>query len=113
MTNIFVVGFGCSGMIVAPSTVVAQYLTQFWSGGSVLCIVWFLHRWKSNVFQRLLSGRQVTTKEERERYLGFDKVASLGLIFIGGLGVAEAAGMAVSSLLTVGGIGGRRQSSWT
>ncbi|CAM6093371.1 unnamed protein product [Calypogeia fissa] len=93
------------GVIVAPNAAVAQYLTQFWSGGSVLCIVWFLHRWKSNVFKRLLAGRQVT-KEERERYLGFDKMASLGLIFIGALGLAEAAGVAVSSLLTVGGIGG-------
>lgn len=52
------------------------------------------------------AGRKLT-KEERDRYSGFDKITSLALMFAGTLGLAEAAGVVVSSLLTVGGIGGK------
>ncbi|BBM98867.1 mechanosensitive ion channel protein 1/2/3 [Marchantia polymorpha subsp. ruderalis] len=93
------------GRLIAPNAMAAEYLSQFWAGGGVLCIVWFLHNWKSNVLKRLLS-KQTLSRDEREWYLTVDKISSLALVFIGALGLAEAYGLAINSLLTVGGIGG-------
>ncbi|KAG6549781.1 hypothetical protein Mapa_008762 [Marchantia paleacea] len=93
------------GRLIAPNAMAAEYLSQFWAGGGVMCIVWFLHNWKSNVLKRLLS-KQALSRAERERYLTIDKISSLALVFIGALGLAEAYGLAIHSLLTVGGIGG-------
>jgi hypothetical protein len=104
------VDWECRANIVAPSPQVGQYLAQFWSGGSVLCFVLFLQLWKNQVFKRLLSDRSMS-RDDRERYLGLDKFSSLVLILVGALGLAEASGVALSSLLTVGGIGGK-QIQW-
>lgn len=43
---------------------------------------------------------------DRDRISAFDKVSSLGLIGLGVMGLAEACGIAVQSILTVGGVGG-------
>lgn len=43
---------------------------------------------------------------DRDRISAFDKVSSLGLIGLGVMGLAEACGVAVQSILTVGGVGG-------
>ncbi|KAL2651716.1 hypothetical protein R1flu_019844 [Riccia fluitans] len=93
------------GRLIAPNAMAAHYLTQFWAGGGILCIVLFLHKWKSNVMKRLLTGKPLTLAE-RERYLTIDKFSSLGLAFFGALGIAEAYDLKIHSLLTVGGIGG-------
>jgi mechanosensitive ion channel protein 1/2/3 len=43
---------------------------------------------------------------DRDKISVFDKVSSLGLIGLGVMGIAEACGVAVQSILTVGGVGG-------
>jgi len=90
---------------VAPTSVAANYLTQIWSGATVVCIVWFLYRWKTNVFARIVTGKSFAGPD-KERYLTMDHLSSLGLLILGCMAVAEACGMAVQSILTVGGIGG-------
>lgn len=91
--------------MVAPTSVASHYLTQIWSGATVVSIVWFLYRWKSNVFERVVAGKTVGGTD-KERYLTMDRISSMGLLVLGCMAVAEACGMAVQSILTVGGIGG-------
>lgn len=93
------------GFIVAPTSIGAHYLTQIWSGGTVLSVIWFLYRWKSNVFARIVTGKAIAGAD-RERYLTMDRLSSIGLLLLGGMAFAEACGVAVQSILTVGGIGG-------
>lgn len=99
------VTFSYLGYIVAPTSIGAQYLTQIWSGATVLGFIWFLYRWKSNAFTRMVSGKTLTNPE-RQRYLTMDRLSSVGLLVLGGMAFAEACGVAVQSILTVGGIGG-------
>lgn len=96
----------CSGTMVAPTTIASHYLPQAWTGAVILSFVWFLHRWKTNVFSRALLGSSVAGLD-REKLLALDKISSVGLIVIGIMALAEACGVAVQSILTVGGIGGR------
>eukprot|EP01018_Ginkgo_biloba_P020858 Gb_36052 [translate_table: standard] len=93
------------GLVVAPSTVASQYMPQIWRGAAVLSLVWFLHRWKSNVFARVFAAQKIVGLD-RERFLALDKMSSVGLLVLGGMALAEACGVAVQSILTVGGIGG-------
>ncbi|KAJ6344105.1 hypothetical protein OIU76_005771 [Salix suchowensis] len=79
-----------------------SYIAQTWSGAVILSFVWFLHRWKTNVFNHVIASATV----DRERLLTLDKVSSVGLFVIGLMALAEACGVAVQSILTVGGIGG-------
>lgn len=95
----------CSGMMVAPSTIASQYIAQAWRGAAILSIVWFLHRWKTNVFARALTTQNLVGID-REKLLTIDKFSSIGLFVIGIMALAEACGVAVQSVLTVGGIGG-------
>ncbi|CAM6093525.1 unnamed protein product [Calypogeia fissa] len=92
-------------VIVAPTTFASRYLNRIWNAGSVGSLIWFLHRWKRNLMTRFLKDKKMTMNE-RDRYMALDQVTSLILLFIGALGLAEASGVAVQSLLTVGGIGG-------
>lgn len=98
----------CSGVMVAPTTIASQYLSQAWRGAVILSFVWFLHRWKTNVFARALAGPSVVSLD-REKLLALDKISSVGLFIIGIMALAEACGVAVQSILTVGGIGGQYQ----
>ncbi|XP_065859710.1 mechanosensitive ion channel protein 1, mitochondrial [Euphorbia lathyris] len=93
------------GNIVAPSTIASQYVAQGWRGAVILSLIWFLYRWKTNVLSRALHS-QSWSLVDRERILTIDKVTSVGLLTIGLMGLAEACGVAVQSILTVGGIGG-------
>ncbi|XP_050238798.1 mechanosensitive ion channel protein 1, mitochondrial [Mercurialis annua] len=93
------------GKLVAPTTIPSQYIAQGWRGAVVLSFIWFLYRWKTNVFGRAL-GAQSLSLVEKERLLTLDKVSSVSLFVIGLLTFAEACGVAVQSILTVGGIGG-------
>lgn len=95
----------CSGMMVAPSTIASQYVAQAWRGAAILSFVWFLHRWKTNVLDRALAAQNLAGTD-REKLLTMDKVSSVGLFVIGVMALAEACGVAVQSILTVGGIGG-------
>lgn len=95
-----------SGMMVAPTTIASQYLSQAWRGAVILSFVWFLHRWKTNIFTRALTSQSLE-RLDREKMLTLDKVSSVGLFFIGIMALAEACGVAVQSILTVGGIGGQ------
>lgn len=97
--------FSQLGLIVAPSTVAAQYMPQIWRGAAVLSVLWFLHRWKRNVFSRLSTVKQIAGLD-REKFLALDKLSSIGLFVLGGMALGEACGVAVHSILTVGGIGG-------
>ncbi|WCJ22741.1 Mechanosensitive ion channel protein [Euphorbia peplus] len=93
------------GNIVAPSTIASQYVAQGWKGGLIVSFVWFLYRWKTNVLSRALHS-QNWSPVDKERILTIDKVSSVGLLTIGLMALAEACGVAVQSVLTVGGIGG-------
>lgn len=95
----------CSGMMVAPTTIAAQYLAPAWRGAVILSFVWFLHRWKTNVFTRALET-QTLPGLDRDKLLAMDNISSVGLFVIGIMALAEACGVAVQSILTVGGIGG-------
>ncbi|XP_021280890.1 mechanosensitive ion channel protein 1, mitochondrial [Herrania umbratica] len=97
--------FSQIGMMVAPSTIASQYVAQAWRGAAILSFVWFLHRWKTNVLDRALAAQNLAGID-REKLLTMDKVSSVGLFVIGVMALAEACGVAVQSILTVGGIGG-------
>ncbi|KAK1273445.1 hypothetical protein QJS04_geneDACA017349 [Acorus gramineus] len=73
----------------------ARYLITFMA---------FSQLWKTNVFSHSLSNRSIASPD-RERLLAFDKISSVGLVVLGLMGFAEACGVAVQSILTVGGIG--------
>ncbi|XP_059651369.1 mechanosensitive ion channel protein 1, mitochondrial-like [Cornus florida] len=92
------------GMMVAPSTIASQYLAQAWRGAVILSLVWFLQRWKTNVITRALTVQ--STVVDREKLLTLDKLSSIGLFVLGLMALAESCGVAVQSILTVGGIGG-------
>lgn len=89
------------GLIVAPSTVAAQYMPQIWRGATVLAVLWFLHRWKTNVISRLSGAQQIVGID-----MALDRLSSVVLFVVGGLALAEACGIGVQSILTVGGVGG-------
>lgn len=91
--------------MVAPSTISSQYLAPAWRGAVIISLVWFLHRWKSNVINRALAAKSVDGLD-RNKLLTLDKFSSVGLFATGLMAFAEACGVAVQSILTVGGIGG-------
>lgn len=91
--------------MVAPTTIASPYLEQAWRGAVILSFVWFLHRWKTNVLANLSS--QSLLELDRDKLLTLDKISSVGLFGIGIMALAEACGVAVQSIVTVGGIGGK------
>ncbi|KAL3536780.1 hypothetical protein ACH5RR_000146 [Cinchona calisaya] len=91
------------GVMIAPTTVAGQYIVPAWRGAVILSFIWFLHRWKTNVVARALATKSGV---DRDKLLTVDKVSSVGLFVLGIMGVSEACGVAVQSVLTVGGIGG-------
>lgn len=97
--------FSQIGVMVAPDTIASQYLAQAWRGAVILSFVWFLYRWKTNVFARALTSQSLEVLD-KEKLLALDKLSSVGLFMIGLMALAEACGIAVQSILTVGGIGG-------
>ncbi|OIW17371.1 hypothetical protein TanjilG_22483 [Lupinus angustifolius] len=99
------IAFSQIGVMVAPTTIASQYLAPAWRGAVILSFVWFIHRWKTNVFARTLSGKALLGLD-REKLLALDKISSIGLFVIGIMALAEACGVAVQSIVTVGGIGG-------
>lgn len=101
----YMVALTCSAVMVAPTTIASQYIAQAWRGAVILSFVWFLHRWKTNVFSRALAAQNLAVVD-REKMLTLDRLSSVGLFVIGIMALAEACGVAVQSILTVGGIGG-------
>ncbi|KAK7389914.1 hypothetical protein VNO78_25211 [Psophocarpus tetragonolobus] len=99
------IAFSQIGVMVAPTTITLQHLAPVWRGAVIVSFVWFLHRWKSNVFTRTLSSQSLLGLD-REKVLALDKISSIGLFVIGIMALAEACGVAVQSIVTVGGIGG-------
>ncbi|GFS38803.1 mechanosensitive ion channel protein [Actinidia rufa] len=97
--------FSQIGMMVAPTTIASQYITPAWRGAVIISFVWFLHRWKTNVFARAMEAASIRGIE-REKLLTLDKISSVGFFVLGLMALAEACGVAVQSILTVGGIGG-------
>ncbi|KAJ1272362.1 hypothetical protein BS78_06G196200 [Paspalum vaginatum] len=95
--------FSEMGTLIAPS--ISIYLAQAWRGAFVLSFVWFLQRWKNNFIAKAVTNPDASSVD-RDRISAFDKVSSLGLIGLGVMGLAEACGVAVQSILTVGGVGG-------
>nr|WGO49553.1 mechanosensitive ion channel protein B076847 [Torenia fournieri] len=93
------------GQMVAPTVIASAYVAQAWRGGVVVALVWFLHRWKTNVIHRALASKDVVAVR-RDKLLALDKISSVGLFVVGAMSLAEACGVAVQSVLTVGGIGG-------
>ncbi|CAN6568189.1 unnamed protein product [Malus baccata var. baccata] len=89
----------------APTTITAQYLAPAWRGAVILSLVWFLHRWKTNVFTHALATQSLPGLD-RDKLLAMDNISSVGLFVIGIMALAEACGVAVQSIMTVGGIGG-------
>ncbi|KAK5776097.1 hypothetical protein PVK06_044056 [Gossypium arboreum] len=75
-----------------------------WRGAAVLSFVWFLHRWKTNVLGCALAAKTLAALD-REKLLTIDRFSSVGLFVIGIMALAEASGVAVQSILTVGGVG--------
>lgn len=90
---------------MAPTVITAEYVTQAWRGAVIMSLVWFLHRWKTNVITRALAWKSLEGFD-RDRLLTLDKISTVGLFVVGLMALAEASGVAVQSILTVGGIGG-------
>ncbi|KAF8768616.1 hypothetical protein HU200_007166 [Digitaria exilis] len=88
---------------IAPS--ISDFLPQAWKGAFVVSFVWFLHKWKTNFIANAMAKR-TAIGTDLERLSAFDKVSSLGLIALGVVALAEACGVPVQSILTVGGVGG-------
>ncbi|KAG8475120.1 hypothetical protein CXB51_031995 [Gossypium anomalum] len=105
MSVVLVSMFNSFCMVVAPSTVPSQYIVQAWRGAAILSFVWFLHRWKTNVLGCALATKTLAGLD-REKLLTIDRFSSVGLFVIGIMALAEASGVAVQSILTVGGVGG-------
>lgn len=93
------------GAMVAPDVIASLYVAQACRGGLVVSVVWFLHRWKTNVINRALAAESLE-RIQRNKLLTFHKISSVGLFVIGSMALAEAFGVAVQSILTVGGVGG-------
>ncbi|XP_028770437.1 mechanosensitive ion channel protein 1, mitochondrial-like [Neltuma alba] len=91
-------------VMVAPTTL-ASHLGQAWRGAVILSFVWFLHQWKTNTLGHIASGQSFLGLGQ-DKLLALDKVSSVGLFVIGIMALAEACGVAVQSIVTVGGIGG-------
>ncbi|MCO5592228.1 hypothetical protein L7F22_046226 [Adiantum nelumboides] len=102
---ISVVAFSQLSALIAPTTIAFQYLHHIWKGAAVVALVWFVHRWKSNVVSRMLANEKMGSAE-RERFHALEKISSMGLFVLGAMGVAETCGIAAQSILTVGGVGG-------
>lgn len=97
------VAFSQLGVMIAPTT--TEYLSQAWRGAVVLSFIWFLHRWKTNFFSKALMNHTAVGLDQ-DKLLTLEKLSSLGLIILGVMGLAEALGVPVQSIVTVGGIGG-------
>ena len=54
----------------------------------------------------LLLSKKISSGPDRDRIVALDKLSSIGLIILGMMALAEACGVAVQSIITVGGIGG-------
>ncbi|KMT20425.1 hypothetical protein BVRB_1g004200 [Beta vulgaris subsp. vulgaris] len=91
--------------LIAPDAVTSHFISQNWKAPLVLSFVWFLQRWKTNLFARALAAKNLHLLDQ-ERLLTLNRVSSVGLLAIGVVAIAEACGVAVQSILTVGGIGG-------
>ncbi|GAA0148635.1 ion channel [Lithospermum erythrorhizon] len=91
--------------LVAPTAIASQYIGQVWRGAFIISFVWFLQRWKTNVISRAIAAKSLQ-ELHRDKLLTLDKFSSVGLFVIGLLALAEACGVPVQSILTVGGIGG-------
>lgn len=89
--------------VIAPS--ISDFLPQAWKGAFVVSFVWFLQRWKTNFIANAMVKKSAIGTD-LERLSAFDKVSSLGLIALGVVALAEACGVPVQSILTVGGVGG-------
>ncbi|KAF8017081.1 hypothetical protein BT93_H2330 [Corymbia citriodora subsp. variegata] len=85
-------------MMVAPTTIASQYIGLASRGAVILSLVWFLHRWKTNVFSRALAVNNLAGLD-REKMLALDRLSSIGLLVR-----AEACGVAMQAFLKVGGI---------
>ncbi|KAI9089979.1 hypothetical protein K1719_028949 [Acacia pycnantha] len=96
--------FSQSCVMVAPTTL-ALHLAQAWRGAVILSFVWFLHQWKTNTLRHIVSGQSLLGLGQ-DKLIALDKVSSVGLFVIGIMALAEACGVAVQSIVTVGGIGG-------
>ena len=72
-------------VMITPTTMASQYLGQTWRDVFILSFIWFLHRWKSNVFTHMLVA-QSTVGIDRDKLLAFDNLSSVGLFVIGDLG---------------------------
>ncbi|TVU28002.1 hypothetical protein EJB05_19508 [Eragrostis curvula] len=95
--------FSQMAAVIEPN--LSAYLPQAWKGSLVVSFVWFLHRWKTNVIAHSVS-KKTDIGIDQERLSTFDKVSSLGLMALGVIALAEAFGVPVQSILTVGGVGG-------
>ncbi|PPR88219.1 hypothetical protein GOBAR_AA32468 [Gossypium barbadense] len=91
---------------ISQMSVVLDFYVQLFRGAAILSFVWFLHRWKTNVLGCALATKTLAALD-REKLLTIDRFSSVGLFVIGIMALAEASGVAVQSILTVGGVGGR------
>uniref|UniRef100_A0A0E0CPT6 Mechanosensitive ion channel MscS domain-containing protein n=1 Tax=Oryza meridionalis TaxID=40149 RepID=A0A0E0CPT6_9ORYZ len=76
-----------------------------WRGAFVVSLLWFLQKWKTNFISNIMTN-QSAMGMDIDRLSTFDKVSSLALIALAGMALAEACGVPVQSILTVGGVGG-------
>lgn len=92
---------------MAPTSVAAEHVSQISRGATVIAVVWFVHNWKRNALKRMISNPGLS-KAEKDRYGTLDTISTVAIVLLGGMALAEACGVAVQPVLTVGGIGGAK-----
>ncbi|MCO5554259.1 hypothetical protein L7F22_007787 [Adiantum nelumboides] len=70
--------------------------------GFIICIAWFLFKWKDIVLERCIARN----KTDAPRFIALDKVLSLLMYYIAGTCIGEVSGFALRSVLAIGGVSG-------
>ncbi|GAQ80907.1 Mechanosensitive ion channel protein [Klebsormidium nitens] len=91
--------------LVAPHALPPEYLHIAWRGAVVGSWLWFLYRYKNTWFSRAKTNPALS-RAEKDRYVAAERLSTVALVVLGSMAVAETTGVAVQSILTVGGIGG-------
>lgn len=88
--------------MVAPTTIASQYIGPLWRCAVIVSFFWFVHRWKLNVIAYAFEAKAKWINRANT----WDKISSLGLVVLGAMAIAEAFGVGMQSILTLGGLGG-------
>ena len=80
---------------------------QLYAVFAIVCLAWFLFRWKSNITTYLIyKSKNHEIALDRGRIDVINKVVTIAIVFISLLLVMEATNMSMNTLIAFGGVGG-------